>query len=117
MNYKYYLILIAIGLISLGCDTVTIKERVIYEDKSSVVGANVHQWTDEGYNGYTVTDKNGEWTLRVPSDTVIYLCIEDPRNEDELACYECGTLITPSLSSNSTSMISSGCDDLEYVGD
>ncbi len=103
-------------LILVGCETVDIEERVIYEDKTPVVGANVHQWTDDGYDGYTVTDENGEWSLLVPPDTVIYLCIEDPKNENELACYECGTLITPSLDSNHTSMISSGCDDLEYVG-
>ncbi len=100
------------GIISLGCDTVKIEERVIYDDKSAVVGANVHQWTDEGYNGYTVTDENGWWSLEVPSDTRIYLCIGDPKNKDELACYECGILITPALDSNSTVMINDGCNDL-----
>ncbi len=106
--------LVLIALILLGCDTVKIEERVIYEDKSAVIGASVHQWTDEGYNGYATTDNNGEWSLHVPSDTIIYLCVDDG---NILACYECGTLTTPSLDSNVTSMISSGCDDLEHVGD
>ncbi len=111
-----FLIIMSV-LFIVGCETVTIKERVIYEDGLSVVGASVHQWTDEGYNGYATTDKDGWWSLEVPPDTRIHLCIKDPKNENELACYECGILITPALNSDVTAMINDGCDDLEYVGD
>ncbi len=105
------MILIIMGILSVGCESVVeIKERVIYPDGTPVKGAKVRQWTDEGYNGSTITNDRGEWALIVPSDTVIYLCIDDG---NFLACYECGILITPALDSNSTSMITDGCSDLQ----
>ena len=109
-------LVLLLALLLVGCETVKIEERVVYEDSTPVQDAQVHQWTDEGYDEYTVTDENGEWALLVPPDTVIYLCIEDPNNNNEIACYECGTLTTPALDSNDTKMLISGCDDLEYVG-
>ncbi len=99
------LFIVAAVLLFVGCDTVLIKERVVYEeDRMPVIDAKVHQWTDEGYNGYTTTDENGEWSLQVPEDTIIYLCIENPNNDNELVCYESGYLMTPTLESGETEM-------------
>lgn len=90
-------ILFAIIWILTACDSVEIRERVIYgEDDKPVQGAKVVQWTDS-YRGVTKTDDNGEWTLDVPPDTVINLCIDNPRNNNIEACYEKDSLITPPI--------------------
>lgn len=86
---------IIFGLLFVSCDSVTINERVIYLDGTPVQDANVRQWGDH-YKGKTVTDKDGHWQLQVPPDTVINLCIENPRNDNKEVCFN-GTLITPSL--------------------
>ena len=78
-----------------GCDTVQIEERVIYSDNTPVQKARVRQWTDE-FKGGAITDENGEWSMRVPADTLIGLCIENPRNNNKESCYQ-GILITPSV--------------------
>lgn len=90
-----------------GCeDTVDLKERVIFEDGSPVKGAKVYQWTDEGlYYGTTHTEENGTWTLTVPADVFINLCIENPREKNSLACYVEGYLITPTVESGENHMI------------
>ncbi len=100
----YFLFVISAIFLVIGCEMVNIDERVVYEDETPVVNAKVHQWTDEGYNGYTFTDDNGTWSLLVPVDTIIYLCIENPRNNNTLACYENGYLFTPTLESGSNKM-------------
>ena len=98
-------LLILISLLLVGCDTVDIKERVIHgEDNSSVQHAKVRQWNDT-FKGGTLTDSNGEWTMTVPADVVINLCIENPRDNDKEACYELDSLITPSVESGSHEMI------------
>ncbi len=99
------IIFILAAMFLLGCENVKISERVVYEDGMPVEAAKVHQWTDEGYNGYTVTNENGTWTLTVPADRIIYLCIENPRKEDTLACYNDGHLLTPTVESKGTEMI------------
>jgi hypothetical protein len=92
-------------LLLFGCDTVDIKERVVYEDTLlPVVDAPVRQWTHEGFKGTTKTDKNGTWTLTVPPDTIINLCIYDPIGKFE-ACFATDALLTPSLESGSDQMI------------
>ncbi len=104
--YFIWLLILAIivGLL-VGCDTVKIKERVVYEDtRLPVKDAPVRQWTNEGYLGHTRTDKNGTWSLTVPPDTIINLCIYDPIGQFE-ACYENNALLTPSIESESDKMI------------
>ncbi len=99
------LFVIAATFLFMGCDAVTIEEKVVYIDGSPVAGAKVHQWTDEGYDGYTYTDGNGTWFLTVPPDSIIYLCIENPKDDNLLACYEEGFLVTPAVESGETEMI------------
>jgi len=77
----------------VGCQIVTIKEKVAYEDKTPVKHAQVRQWNDS-YTGTTFTDRNGEWRLDVPADEFIKLCIENPRDNYNEACYN-GLLLTP----------------------
>ncbi len=76
-----------------GCEATKIREQVLYEDGTPVVNSKVHMYTEEGYNGYTVTDENGEWTIVVPSNSLIYLCIENPLLDNEMSCYD-GILTT-----------------------
>jgi hypothetical protein len=91
--------------IFIGCDTVNIHERVVYGDTHlPVVNGKVRQWTLKGYKGKAITNSNGEWTLTVPADTVINLCIYDPKGDYE-ACFEENVLITPSIESGSHKMI------------
>ncbi len=87
-----------------GCNSVKIEERVVYEDGSPVVGCKVHQYTSEGYNGYTKTDNSGRWSLTVPSNTVMYLCVENPLSGNEMSCFE-GVLLTPAIESGSHNMV------------
>ena len=92
------------ALFLLGCNNVTIEERVAYEDGTPVRAAKVYQWVDEVYAGYTYTDENGTWALTVPADTVINLCIENPRYGNKEACYEYDILITPNAESGENQM-------------
>ena len=90
------LTLLFFSYILTGCDSVRIEERVVYtEDRSPVQQAKVRQWTDN-YKGDTWTNDNGEWTLMVPADMAINLCIENPRDDNKEACFE-GILITPPI--------------------
>lgn len=98
-----YVFIFLIMLLFVACETVSIEERVVYEDGTPVARALVHQYTDIGYNGYAVTNENGEWSLDVPVDTLIYLCIENHRDNDAFVCYE-GYLITPTLESGENKM-------------
>jgi len=100
----------AIGILVLfwflfiqGCNSVKIEERVLYEDGSPVIGCKVHQYIEDTYNGYTVTDENGEWSLTVPEDNVIKLCISNPLNNNEMSCYE-DVLTTPTIESGKHEM-------------
>lgn len=86
-----------------ACETVEIKERVIYEDGTPVVSALIHQYTDEGFNGYTFTDAEGIWELDVPPDSAIHLCIENPRENNDKICYD-GDLVTPAINSGKNQM-------------
>lgn len=99
------MIIILLGLLLLvGCDTVDISERVVYTDSTPVQNAKVRQWTNS-YQGATFTNENGTWTLTVPADVIINLCIENPRQNNKEACYEDGYLITPTVESGETEMI------------
>ena len=80
-------------LFMIGCQVVTIRERVVYEDETPVRHTKVRQWNDT-YSGITFTDKDGVWFLDVPADQSINLCIENPRNNYNEACYN-GLLLTP----------------------
>ena len=84
------------AIILAGCETVEISERVIYEDSTPVVDAKVIQWNDT-YKGTTRTDENGNWSLNVPPDTVINLCIENPQDNNAKCCYQEDGLLTPPL--------------------
>ncbi len=86
-----------------GCNSTNIQEQVLYEDGTPVVGSKVHLYTSEGYNGYTVTDENGEWDITVPEDSLIYLCIENPLLSNEMSCFE-GKLTTPTVESDKHKM-------------
>ncbi len=89
------LFLLSAGFLFKGCEnTVEISERVVYTDGTPVKGAKVRQWTNR-YNGSTITNNRGEWSLFVPADTIINLCIEDPKNHNKEACYEMDSLLTP----------------------
>ena len=87
-----------------GCNSVKIEERVLYEDGSPVVGCRVHMYSEDTYNGYTVTNENGEWSLTVPEDSIIYLCVENALNNNEMSCYEDGILTTPTIESGKHEM-------------
>ena len=96
--------LIVALLLLVGCDSVDVTERVIYEDMTPVQNARVNQWNDE-YNGVTYTDENGTWTLTVPADVIINLCINNPREGNKLVCFEESWLLTPTVESGETEMI------------
>ena len=91
------LTLLLLILMLLGCDNVTVKERVLYEDRTPVKRGKVIQWNDN-YKGTTYTDQDGRWSLAVPPDTLIELCIEEYERGIGKACYD-GELITPALDS------------------
>ena len=101
MRLGYSLLL---ALLLVGCETVDITERVVYIDRSPVQHTKVRQWTDT-YKGATFTDENGTWSLTVPADVIINLCIENPREGNEEACYESGYLVTPTVESGEDEMI------------
>ena len=86
------------GYLLNGCDTVTIKERVLYDDKTPVTEAKVTQF-NETFKGGTFTNDNGEWTMEVPEDVFIGLCIEEYERDIGKACYENGYLLTPTIES------------------
>jgi len=102
-QFFVFLLIVAVifGLLMNGCETVTIKECVTYEDNTPVKQAKVRQWTDT-YKSSTITNDKGEWKLQVPPDVFINLCIENPRNNYKEACYENGYLLTPSVGSGVT---------------
>ena len=81
-----------------GCDTVTIEESVFYEDSTPAKDAQVRQWNDT-FKGKTRTNQHGKWTMTVPADVLMNLCIENPRNNNEEACYD-GYLLTPEVGSS-----------------
>lgn len=88
-----------------GCDTVEISERVIYEeDKTPVQFAKVVQ-TGYEYKGITYTDTNGEWTLHVPADAILTLCIDNPRDRNIPACFDEAYLLSPTVESGLNQMI------------
>ena len=91
MRWYWYIFL---PLVFAACQVVTIHERVVYEDGRPAAHAQVHQWNDS-FEGYTFTDKNGEWKLEVPADTYIHLCIEPIEGYE--ACWKeiNGQLLTP----------------------
>lgn len=96
--------LIFLIIVLTGCDTVDITERVIYTDGTPVKNAKVRQWTDD-YDGATFTNEDGTWTLTAPEDVEIFLCIENPREQNIEACYYEGYLFTPTAASGSNEMI------------
>ncbi len=96
--------LLIFSLLFAACDTVQIKERVVYVDGQPVSKTKVRQWTDT-FKGTAITNEDGAWTMIVPADAFINLCIENPRNQYIEACYNSGYLLTPTAESGETEMI------------
>lgn len=91
-----------LSLFLVGCD-VAIDERVIYEDGTPVVDVEVIHSMDR-FEGITRTDNNGRWSIRLPADSYVWLCIENPLNDFELSCYN-GLLKTPAIDSGLNTLI------------
>ena len=99
-----YIPLFFLLFLFIACDTVEVEERVVYGSSGEPVkNAPVRQWTDT-FIGKTKTDTNGRWTMTVPADVLINLCIFDPVQQFE-ACYTEGYLLTPTVQSKSHKMI------------
>ena len=96
--------LVVLASLLVGCDVVDIRDRVAYVDSTPVVNADVIQWTTK-YYGKTTTDENGTWTLTVPADVIINLCINNPREGNKRVCFEESWLLTPTAESGETEMI------------
>ena len=80
-------IAIFLALILASCESVESKNKVIYEDRTPVMKARVIQWNDDT-RIETLTDVNGTWAARLIVGTEWNLCIEDPKNDNTLCCYE-----------------------------
>lgn len=81
---------LVLSFVLLGCN-IESKNRVIYEDKTPVQHARVQQWNADT-ELKTLTDANGTWIFHVPVGTEWDLCIEDPKDNNALCCYEGGIL-------------------------
>jgi len=75
------------AVILAGCKAVRHEERVEYEDGSAVTFARVYE-VGTDYVGITTTDSDGSWQLWGPPGVRVQLCIENPRSDYNLVCWD-----------------------------
>ena len=87
-------------LILIGCETVEVSEYMMHKDLTPIVGAKINVYNKE-FNGTTTTDEHGFWSMQVPPDVVVDLCVA---YEEGKACHVMDSLITPSIDSGEVHM-------------
>ena len=66
--------------------------RVVYEDGTPANQARVQQWNADT-EIKALTDVNGTWTILTTVGTEWSLCVENPRDNNALCCYD-GSILT-----------------------
>ncbi len=76
-----------ISIMICGCKSVEHKEAVQYENGEPVAFARVYEVGDN-YVGVTTTDDSGAWKMYGPPGIRVQLCIENPMDDYNLACWD-----------------------------